>query len=190
MGWKPFKKLGKALKKGAKKLGGQLKKHGPTLLKGAAALGLASFVPGVGGLLGKAIGGLSGKAGLGNILSQGLGNIGKGGLKGLLGHATNWAKGGGLKKALLSEGEKYARRQLGQEAQRHMGGPMPGPMPQGGFNMMNFPPSLLGMSDVMQQVSPQGGPAQGPIQGQPQVQIPYQEQGIQSHVGGNAWTGV
>ena len=184
MGWKPFKKLGKALKKGVKKLGGQLKKHGPPLLKGAAAVGLASFIPGVGGLLGKAIGGLSGNAGLGNVLSQGLGNIGKGGLKGLLGHATNWAKGGGLKKALLSEGEKYARRQLGQEVQRHMGGPMPGPMPQGGMP----PPNLLQLG--MQQGFPQGGPVQSPIQAQPQVRIPYEEQGIQSHVSGNAWTGV
>ena len=70
MGWKPFKKLGKALKKGAKKLKSNIKKHGPTLLKGAVGLGLATMIHGVGGLLGKALG-TGGSGFMGGLFQKG-----------------------------------------------------------------------------------------------------------------------
>jgi len=51
MAFKPLKKLSKSLKKGFRKLEGNIKRHGPNLA-GVAAL---SLIPGVGGLLGKAL---------------------------------------------------------------------------------------------------------------------------------------
>ena len=198
MGWKPFKKLGNALKKGARHLKGQIKKHGPNLLKGAAAIGLGSLIPAVGGLLGKAIGGFTGKAGLGSALSQGLGNIGKGGLKGLLGQAVNQGKkyfGGNWEDALAGQSvagkgflgsdafKNFTRKQMKKEMMRNA------PQMGGMKGMGGIPPGLLGI--LMQQG--QGVPQEGggyPASQQPQQPISYEEQGIENYMGGQGWTGI
>jgi hypothetical protein len=200
MGWKPFKKLGKALKKGARKLKSNLKKHGPKLL----GLGLGLMVPGVSGLLGKAIGGMTGNMGLGSALSQGFGNIGKGGLKGLLGQAMAPLKGRSFKNLLFGGQQmvdsgtdmmmqnrtglfgsdmfqNYAKKQLGNELGR--GGPQMGGME----GMQGMPPGLLGL--LMKQRG-QGAPQQGGGYQQQQQAVPYQEQGIENYMGGQEWTGI
>ena len=119
-----FKKIGRALKKGARKLKSNIKKHGAKIL----GVGLATMIPGVGGLLGKALGtggsgfmgGLFSKAGIKNaLLHQGKKHLKskvKEGMGGLLGKTQlgrtlsqgidmlgtgglkeMWQSGGGLK---------------------------------------------------------------------------------------------
>ena len=174
MGWKPFKKLGKALKKGARHLKGQIKKHGPNMLKGAAAIGLGSLIPGVGGLLGKAIGGLTGKSGLGSALSQGLGNIGKGGLKGLLGQALNQGKRyfGGNWEDTLAGASVGGKGFLGSDAvsnfaKNQMRKEMMGNAPNTMQGIEQIPPGLLGLMMQGQGQVPQG-PVPQNVQSSPQ----------------------
>ena len=97
-----IKKFGRKLKRGAKKLGENLKKHGSKIL-GLGAL----FIPGVGGLLGKALGGGSaaaaagGAGGLLGNLGSGVGLFGKAGgflsgkVGGMIGKGLGMLQGGG-----------------------------------------------------------------------------------------------
>ena len=135
-----FKKIGRALKKGAKKLKSNIKKHGAKIL----GVGLATMIPGVGGLLGKALGtggsgfmgGLFSKAGIKNaLLHQGRKHLkskvkeGMGGLLGKtqLGRTLNqgidmlgtgglkdmWKSGGGLKGLLGQAMDPLRGRSIG-----------------------------------------------------------------------------
>ena len=194
MGWKPFKKLGAALKKGASKLKSNLKKHGPKLL----GLGLGLAIPGVGGLLGKAIGAMTGNAGLGSALHAGFSNIGKGGIKGLLGQAISPLKGRNLKSLLfggaqfVDTGEEtlvqqrtglfqsdlfknFAKDQLKKEALSRIKGPS-GPYQEEEI------PGLLGLSERLKNRNLPSSPGYSSVNQPPVNPMNYTEQQIENYM--------
>jgi hypothetical protein len=140
-----LKKLGKGLKKGFKKLGSNIKKHGPGILKTVAGVGLASMIPGVGGLLGKA-----------------LGTGGSGFMGGLF-------KEGGLKAAAKHLGGKFVKGQVkGLLGKALSGG---GQIPQGMPMMPQVMGSMMPMTGLLGQAVQQGPVQQAPAS--PQMPIPY-----------------